>query len=66
MTDETTSKLNQGKQYGDANGLTVVKGVFIASWTDRRDNEIEATYAAKIIVKDSRFAVIAEKSQGPK
>jgi hypothetical protein len=64
MTDETTSKLNQGNQYGDANGLTVAKGVFLASWTDRRDNGVEAIFSARIIVKDSQPEVIAEDGQG--
>ena len=35
MTDETTVDADLGNQYGDYNGLSVVKGVFFPSWTDR-------------------------------
>ena len=36
MTDETTGDADLGNQYGDYNGLSVVKGVFFPTWTDRR------------------------------
>jgi hypothetical protein len=47
-TDETTASADNGNQYGDYNGLSVVKGVFFPCWTDRRDNKSEAIFTAKI------------------
>ncbi len=65
MTDETISKENVGNQYGDANGLSVTKGVFMPSWTDRRDNGIEAIFTAKFVVKDGKPEVIPIDSPWP-
>ena len=48
MTDETTVNADNGNQYGDYNGLSVAKGVFFPSWTDRRDNKSEAIFTSKI------------------
>jgi hypothetical protein len=64
-TDETTISADSGNQYGDSNGLSVAKGVFIASWTDRRDKGVEAIFVARIIVKDSKPVVISDHSQDP-
>jgi hypothetical protein len=61
-TDETSNKANQ---YGDANGLSVAKGVFMPTWTDRRDNGIEAIFTAKFVVKDGKPEVIPIDSPWP-
>jgi hypothetical protein len=53
MTDETTVDADNGNQYGDYNGLSVVKGVFFPCWTDRRDNGSEEIYTAKITLKQT-------------
>jgi hypothetical protein len=50
MTDETTVSADAGNQYGDYNGLSVVKGAFFPCWTDRRDNKAECIMTAKITV----------------
>jgi len=50
MTDETTRNADLGNQYGDYNGLTVARGVFLPCWTDRRDNRAESIYTARITV----------------
>ena len=47
-SDETTGSADLGNQYGDYNGLSVVKGVFFPCWTDRRSNQSEEIYTAKI------------------
>jgi BNR/Asp-box repeat len=52
-TDETTVEADNGNQYGDYNGLSVVKGIFFPSWTDRRDNGSESIFTAKITVRQS-------------
>jgi hypothetical protein len=52
-TDETTSTADLGNQYGDYNGLSVVNGVFFPCWTDRRNNESEAIFTARISVTAS-------------
>ena len=60
MTDETVASADLGNQYGDYNGLSAVKGVFFPSWTDRRDNQSEAIYTAKIkLVRNTAGAVVA-------
>jgi hypothetical protein len=53
MTDETTVDADNGNQYGDYNGLSVVRGVFFPCWTDRRDNGSEEIYTAKITLKQT-------------
>jgi hypothetical protein len=45
MTDETTGDANQ---YGDYNGLSVVNETFFPCWTDRRVNQTESIFTAKI------------------
>jgi hypothetical protein len=52
-TDETTVDADAGNQYGDYNGLSVVKGMFFPCWTDRRDNGSESIFTAKITLKQS-------------
>jgi hypothetical protein len=56
-TDETTVSADNGNQYGDYNGLSVLKGVFFPSWTDRRDNESEEIYTAKVTVQKDAAGV---------
>ena len=51
MTDETTVDADRGNQYGDYNGLSAAKGVFVPCWTDRRDDGAEAIFAARITMK---------------
>jgi len=53
MTDETTVDADNGNQYGDYNGLSVVRRVFFPCWTDRRDNGSEEIYTAKITLKQT-------------
>jgi hypothetical protein len=53
MTDETTVEADNGNQFGDYNGLSVVKGVFFPCWTDRRDNGSESIFTAMITLKQS-------------
>jgi hypothetical protein len=53
MTDETTVDADNGNQYGDYNGLSVAKGVFFPSWTDRRNNGSEEIFTAKITLTES-------------
>lgn len=53
MTDETTVDADRGNQYGDYNGLSVVKGIFLPCWTDHRDNGSESIFTAKIALKQS-------------
>ncbi|MCK6684303.1 MAG: pre-peptidase C-terminal domain-containing protein [Thermoanaerobaculia bacterium] len=48
MTDETVSGADTGNQYGDYNGLTGNAGLFLPSWTDRRNNAKEEIWTAKI------------------
>src|SRR4051794_2111828 len=52
-TDETVVDADNGNQYGDYNGLSVVKGVFSPCWTDRRDNGAESIFTAKIELKQN-------------
>jgi hypothetical protein len=56
-TDETAPGADQGNQYGDYNGLSVVKGVFFPSWTDRRSNGRESIFTAKITLQQSAAGV---------
>jgi hypothetical protein len=56
-TDETTVEADNGNQYGDYNGLSVVKGIFFACWTDRRDNGAEAIFTARIALKQTSAGV---------
>jgi hypothetical protein len=51
MTDETTVDADSGNQYGDYNGLSAAKSVFVPCWTDRRDDGAEAIFAARITLK---------------
>ncbi len=54
MTDETTGSADAGNQYGDYNGLSVVNGVFFPCWTDRRSNQSEEIFSARIsVLKDA-------------
>ncbi len=48
QTDETVAGADFGNQYGDANGLSGIGGVFFPSWTDRRDNAREEIWTARI------------------
>jgi hypothetical protein len=50
-TDETTVDADSGNQYGDYNGLSAAKGVFVPCWTDRRDGRTEAIFTARITLK---------------
>ena len=63
-TDETTVDADLGNQYGDYNGLSVVKGVFYPTWTDRRDNGSEAIFTAKITVKTTGGMTVPEVVAG--
>jgi hypothetical protein len=69
MTDETTVNADNGNQYGDYNGLSVAKGVFFPSWTDRRNNGSEEIVTAKITLAESSpgnfRAVVADVSPPP-
>lgn len=56
-TDETTSTADLN-QYGDYNGLSVADGVFFPSWTDRRDNQVEAIFTARIRLKTNTDGVV--------
>ena len=47
-TDETTAGADAGNQYGDANGLSGISGVFFPTWTDRRGGGFEEIWTAKI------------------
>ena len=47
MTDETVSG-SDGNQYGDYNGLSGNAGIFLPSWTDRRNNAREEIWTAQI------------------
>jgi hypothetical protein len=53
VTDETTVDADNGNQYGDYNGLSVAKGMFFPSWTDRRANGSEEIFTTKIAVTES-------------
>jgi hypothetical protein len=64
MTDETTVNADLGNQYGDYNGLSVAKGVFFPSWTDRRNNEAEEIYTAKITVTKNAAGVLTATVAG--
>jgi hypothetical protein len=65
MTDETTTGADTGNQYGDYNGMSVAKGLFFPSWTDRRDNKAEAIFTAQITVtKNDAGAVTATFASG--
>jgi hypothetical protein len=57
-TDETTVDADLGNQYGDYNGLSVAKGVFFPSWTDRRDGGAEAIFTAKITLRQNAQGVL--------
>jgi hypothetical protein len=57
-TDETTANADSGNQYGDYNGLSVAKGVFFPSWTDRREGKSESIFAARIGFKSSATGAI--------
>jgi hypothetical protein len=59
-TDETTDRADLSNQYGDANGLAVAKGLFIASWTDRSDDGVEQILTAQIRVMDGVPVVVEE------
>ena len=63
-TDETTVSADLGNQYGDYNGLSVVKGVFFPTWTDRRDNKTEAIYTSKITLKNMKGVVVPVFASG--
>lgn len=47
-TDETVDGANLGNQFGDYNGLSGIAGTFFPSWTDRRGNEREEIWTAKV------------------
>jgi len=65
MTDETTVSADSGNQYGDYNGLSVAKGVFFPSWTDRRDNKAEAIFTSKItLAKNAKGVLTPTFAQG--
>jgi hypothetical protein len=53
MTDETDRDADLGNQYGDYNGLSVAKGVFFPSWTDRRDDGFESIFTARIALRQN-------------
>ena len=57
-TDETTVDADSGNQYGDYNGLSVAKGIFFPSWTDRRDNGSESIFTAKITLRPNAAGVL--------
>jgi BNR/Asp-box repeat len=57
-SDETTQDADSGNQYGDYNGLSVAKGVFMPCWTDRRDRGAEAIFSARISAKQNAQGVI--------
>lgn len=48
MTDETVAGADSGNQYGDYNSLSGYAGVFLPSWTDRRNNANEEIWTARI------------------
>jgi hypothetical protein len=52
-TDETGQDADTGNQYGDYNGLSVVKDVFAPCWTDRRGGGAEAVFTARITAKQN-------------
>ena len=65
-TDETASPADLLNQYGDYNGLSVAGDVFFPCWTDRRDNESEAIFSAKIsVTKDASGARVVILSGAP-
>jgi hypothetical protein len=52
MTDMTTVDADNGDQYGYYNGLSIAKGVFFPSWTDRRNNGSPEIFSAKITLTE--------------
>jgi Bacterial pre-peptidase C-terminal domain len=48
MTDETVSGADLGNQFGDYNSLSGYANSFFPSWTDRRNNQKEEIWTAKI------------------
>jgi hypothetical protein len=69
-TDETTVEADNGNQYGDYNGLSVAKGIFFPTWTDRRDDKSEAIFTARITLKQNGLgaleAVLAPAGPAPR
>jgi len=63
-TDETSQDADSGNQYGDYNGLSVVKGVFMPCWTDRRGQGAEAVFTARITVKPNAHGVLEASVSG--
>jgi hypothetical protein len=45
-TNETVAGADLGNQYGDYNGLSGYRGVFLSSWTDRRSGGAEEIWTA--------------------
>jgi PKD repeat protein len=48
QTDETVTGADSGNQYGDYTGLSGYAGVFLPSWTDRRNNAKEEIWTAQV------------------
>lgn len=46
QTDETDASADTGNQYGDYNGLSGYAGIFLPSWTDRRNGTNEEIWTA--------------------
>jgi hypothetical protein len=53
QTDESTSGADLGNQYGDYNGLTGYRGIFLPTWTDRRGGGTEEIWTAPLIRLES-------------